>query len=377
MTFISALSLTAFRNYEVTAIDDLAHNFVVLIGDNGAGKTNCLEAISLLSPGRGLRNASVADIQSQSANQTQWAVSSHLKDLDGDIMQLGVGRDPQKPSAKIIRANGNPIKNQTELGEICRTIWLTPQMDGLFLQGASERRRFFDRLVATFDPAHTGRMARYEKATRERLNILRDAHDKKISPDTIWLDGLEKIMAETSVAIAAARCDMVIELQIMINSDANPYFPICDIHVNGEVEKALKNGQSALNIEDMAVAQYQSMQGVDGQMGRTHFGIGRTDIAVIYRGKNVNASQCSTGEQKALLTTIILAHARMVERRFGAPPILLFDEICAHFDDHRKQALFDILSQMNGQIWMTGQDPHAFSSLKNKRLITITDNNFT
>ena len=372
MAYLSSLSLTGFRNYDSTSINDLGNQFIVLIGDNGAGKTNCLEGISLLSPGRGLRGARVNDCQSQTCT-TPWAVSGKIIDHDGDETHLGVGRNPDNPSKKIIRADGDTIKNQSDLGDILRTMWLTPQMDGLFLQSSSERRRFLDRLVATFDPAHVGRMTRMEKATRERLSILKQAHEKNMDADATWLGGLENIMAETSIAISIARSDTVQKLQQIINYGFFKNFPIAQIDLQGDLENTITN-KSALEAEDYAREKFESMRHVDGQIGRTHFGITRTDMVATYIEKNANAAQCSTGEQKALLTTIILAHTQMVAKRYGVPPVLLFDEVCAHFDATKRDSLFEILNDFGGQIWLTGQDEAAFSTIQNKQSITIQDN---
>jgi len=373
MPFISLLSLTSFRNYSSATIRDLDQDFVILIGDNGAGKTNCLEAVSLLSPGRGLRGATVAEIQSQSPSSSEsqgWAVSAEIHDKHGDVTRLGVGRDPQKPNQKLIRADGTTVKNQEELGDILRSIWLTPQMDGLFLQAATERRRFFDRLVAAFDSAHAGRMTRYEKAARERLAILRD--DSK-TPDPTWLSALENIMAETSVAIAAARIEVMDLLQKTVSMSVIEGFPACILRLDGDVEGSLSTN-AALSVEDQVRARLSDFRQADGQTGRTNYGIGRTDFAVIYADKNTKAAQCSTGEQKALLTAIIIAHAQMVEARYGAPPLLLFDEVAAHFDAHRRDALFEILSGLKGQVWLSGQDAQAFTAINHKIMVKVDNN---
>jgi DNA replication and repair protein RecF len=372
MAYLSSLSLNGFRNYDSASTTDLNNQFIVLIGDNGAGKTNCLEGVSLLSPGRGLRGATVNDCQSQTC-ATPWSVSGKITDHDGDVTHLGVGRNPGNPSKKIIRADGDTIKNQSDLGDILRTMWLTPQMDGLFLQSSSERRRFLDRLVATFDPAHVGRMTRMEKATRERLNLLKQAHEKNMNPDTTWLCGLENIMAETSIAISIARSETIQKLQQIIDNDFFKNFPIAQLDLHGDLESAITN-KSALEAEDYTREKFETMRHVDGQIGRTHFGITRTDMVATYTEKNVDAAQCSTGEQKALLTTIILAHAQMVTKRYGVPPVLLFDEVCAHFDATKRNSLFEILNDFGGQIWLTGQDEAAFSSIKNKQSITIKNN---
>ena len=374
MTYISSLSLTAFRNYDVASVTHIENGFVVLIGENGAGKTNCLEALSLLSPGRGLRNTSVTNCQSQTS-QTPWAISSTLVDTDGDESRLGVGRDPQKMDKKTIRYNGTAIKSQSQLGGILRTVWLTPQMDGLFLSGASERRRFFDRLVSTFDGAHTGRMTRYEKATRERLNLLKKANESKTTPDTTWLSSLEKIMTETGVAIAAARTETLGILQSNIATDTDKIFPSAGIHLDGDIEPLLLE-RSALEAEDIMRQKLTQTRMSDGMMGRTRYGAHRMDMAVTHHQKSSPAPLCSTGEQKGLLTTIILAHARMVNAKFSAPPLLLFDEITAHFDEQKRDALYDILGNLGGQVWLTGQNKDAFSSVSQKQIIHIQNNQF-
>lgn len=375
MTHIASLNLTAFRNYEHAIIDGLDKNFIVLIGENGAGKTNCLEAISILSPGRGLRSAGVTDCQSQTVPEP-WAVSASIIDKDGDPTRLGVGRDPQKPDKKTVRADGTKLNNQDELGDILRTVWLTPQMDGLFLQGASERRRFFDRLVASFDGSHTGRMTRYEKAMRERLNLLKSQAEKGQSADPAWLAALETIMAETSVAIAAARLETRNRLQHVIEAERYTDFPQAELALDGEVEDALQH-RTALSVEDMVIQRLAVMRNADGATGRTNFGIQRTDMRATYTDKNADAAQCSTGEQKALLTTIILAHARMVAARYDAPPLLLFDEVAAHFDVKRRDALFDILGGLGAQIWLSGQDERVFDAIISKQTISIINSNLT
>jgi DNA replication and repair protein RecF len=372
---IRSLRLKNFRNFDEAQCHTLHDTFVILIGENGAGKTNTLEAISLLSPGRGLRNASVPDYQSQALNEP-WVVATQYRDHDGDMLNLGIGRDPQKPDKKIMRANGETLKSQERLGEICRMIWLTPQMDGLFLQASSERRRFFDRLVATFDGGHTGRMIRYEKAMRQRLAILRDALDKGQKPDQLWLSPLETMMAETGVAIAAARVEMITNLTQSIHVMDMQGFPNSEIYCIGDAEQAL-DSQPALQVEDMIKARLEGSRISDAQTGRTAFGIHKTDMAVIYKDKNMKAAQCSTGEQKALLTAIILAHGTMVAGRYGSPPILLFDEVTAHFDDKRRDALFEILANLKTQIWLSGQDEAAFKGIKSKKMINITRNTFT
>lgn len=373
MTHIRSLSFHAFRNYAATTLDGLNNGFVILIGENGAGKTNCLEGVSLLSPGRGLRGANVNECQSLDLPQTPWAVSAAIIDNDGDENRLGVGRDPQKPDKKIIRYNGNPVRNQDELGDILRCVWLTPQMDGLFLQAGSERRRFFDRLVAAFDPSHTGRMTRYEKAMRERLTLLKEADEKNIAPDDQWLSALEQIMAETAVAIAASRIDSLSQLGKAEKIDRADHFPSATMQLDGDIENALSK-QAALAVEDHCKTKLRQFRQSDGQTGRSNYGVHRTDWVVNHHDKNMPAAQSSTGEQKALLTSIILAHARLIASRYGQPPLLLFDEVAAHFDSVKRDALFGILHELNGQIWFTGQDENAFTAARNAQFVSVHEN---
>lgn len=374
MPYLSSLSLTAFRNYEAAAVRDLENGFVILVGENGAGKTNCVEAVSLLSPGRGLRGASLSDCQSQ-RNQTSWVVGANLVDRDGDSNQLGVGRDPSRPDKKIIRYNGETVKSQSDLGNIMRAVWLTPQMDGLFLAGASERRRFLDRLVATFDPAHTGRLTRYEKATRQRLNLLKTATEKGAKADATWLSALETVMAETGVTIAVARMEFLSRMDKHLHQSSDSPFPAAAIAWTGDVETGLKN-RSALQAEDDLKDRLYKSRRIDGETGRTHHGVHKTDMAVTHVQKSAAAAICSTGEQKGLLTTIILSHAQMIKARYGTPPILIFDEIAAHFDATKRAALYDILADLGGQVWLTGQDAQAFQSIPQKQLIRIAENQF-
>lgn len=364
MPFIRSLSLTGFRNYDSRNFDPLDNGFVALCGPNGSGKTNCLEAISLLSPGKGLRQAAVTEMQAQGSS-TGWAVSALIEDGDGDRIRLGVGQDPQNPDKKIIRADGTAVKNQAELGDILRSVWLTPQMDGLFLQPAGERRRFFDRLVACFDPAHTGRMTRYEKSVRDRLSLLKQQEEKGVQADPDWLDALETTMAESAMAIAAARQEMLAQLQSVLTTTDFAGFPVPVLHLQGEVEEMIQS-QSALSAEDTMRASLKSWRRTDGKAGRTHYGIHRTDFTATYRDKNMPAHVCSTGEQKALLTTLILAHAVMIRARFGQAPLLLFDEIAAHFDEARRDALFDILGTIQTQIWLTGQTEAQFHPIRDR-----------
>ena len=265
----------------------------MLIGETGRAKPIVWRRLAPL-PGRGLRGAGVAICQSNT-NNTPWAISAAIIDTDGDDARLGVGRDPQRGDKKIIRYNGDPVKSQGELGQIMHHL-AHPANGWLFLGGASERRRFFDRLVETFDGAHTGRMTRYENAMRERLSLLKTATEKGQKPDDTWLSALENIMAETGMAIAAARNDTLNTLQSNIMADNDDIFPLATIELHGDIEPIVQS-KTALEIEDMMRGRYQQTRASDGMMGRTRYGAHCMDMHVTMP-EIIPAPQCSIGEQK-------------------------------------------------------------------------------
>lgn len=356
MTHIRAIQLHQFRNYERAALEGLGAGAVVLYGANGAGKTNILEALSLLSPGRGLRGVKIAEMQRAGAQDDGWAVSAQA-DTQYGLVQIGTGRDPASDK-RTVRINGAPAKGQSALAEYLSCIWLTPQMDRIFIDGASARRRFLDRLVFAFDPGHSGRTTRFENALAQRSKILREM----MTPDPAWLDALEATIAETGVAIAAARLECVAQLQNMCDRAGvaeDRLFPRAHLSMRGTIEELL--GQApALEVEDLYKYQLRRSRGQDAQTGGAATGPHKSDLRVSYAAKGMAAEHCSTGEQKALLIGIVLAHGRLVAGMRGAPPLLLLDEIAAHLDDARRAGLYDLLAQMGGQVWMTGTDVDLF-----------------
>jgi len=356
MAFISSLKLHNLRSYHSAALSDLPGGFVVLYGPNGAGKTNLLEAVSLLAPGRGLRGAKVSEMQNQAGGEP-WAISASLQTEPGEI-KPGTGLDPASPSKRLIRIQGVPARSQSALAEHIACVWLTPQMDGLFLGSAQERRRFFDRLIFAFDPAHSGRLTRYENALRQRSKLLQDG-----TGEPSWLDSLESQMAETGISIAAARLDFAQRLQSAAPGGTEP-FPRARLALTGTIENLLSN-QPALEIERLFQYQLAESRGVDMQTGGAATGPHKSDLAVSYDTKDMPAAHCSTGEQKALLIGLILAHAQLIKAERGAPPVLLLDEIAAHLDESRRRALYEILQQTGGQIWLTGTDRSLFEELEN------------
>lgn len=367
MTAITALNLTNFRSHAAFAAADLPGGFLVLTGANGAGKTNLLEAISLLCPGRGLRHAKAQDLPRHGT--TTWSVHAEIESWTGAIT-IGTGGDAAETKRRRIRLNGADVRVQSDLGQYIQCVWLTPQMDGLFMDGGSERRRFFDRLVFAFDPAHAGRVNRYDQALSERSKILKGAVG---TIDRRWLDSLEHTLAETALAIGAARVQTAQRLQSALGElcATTSQFPLSHIQLRGDVETRLQDGAPALAIEDALRAGFAAARAQDAETGGSSIGAGRTDIMLHYAAKNVPAAQASTGEQKALLTGLVLAHAVRFRDEKGFAPIILFDEVTAHFDANRRAALFDVLRGLDTQVWLTGTDAGAFADLKDAKNIPL------
>ena len=360
MSFVRSLSLHHFRCYAQARLDEVTGGLVVLTGPNGAGKTNILESVSLLTPGRGLRNATHDEIQMRGARDG-WAVSA-LIDNGGVPTQIGTGHDVMS-SKRTVKINGAVAKSQMALADYLACLWLTPQMDRIFLDSAGGRRRFLDKLIFTFDSAHAGRVTRYENAMSGRSKIL-----KEEKFDTAWVKSLEVQMAETGVAIAAARLDFVQRLQKacdLAGRAEETWFPKARLAIHGTVEELLQK-RPAVEVEELFAHQLEQSRARDHETGGAATGPHKSDLLVRYAAKDMQADQCSTGEQKSLLIGIVLAHARLMQRDRGAPPILLLDEVAAHLDEQRRAALFDLLIELGGQIWMTGTDESLFSSAKNR-----------
>lgn len=355
MTALTELRLRNFRSYTEACLNGLASSFVVLTGPNGAGKTNILEAISLLSPGRGLRTADLGDLQNKSQS-VPWVVSAKIETYYGPV-HIGTGKDPEK-NRRTVHIQGEVAKSQTELSEYCSCLWLTPQMDRLFIEASSARRKFLDRMVFSFDAGHAGRITRYENALAQRSRLLKDPALANPS----WLDALEVQLAETGVAIAAARHDFTERLQIVCNRRPDASFPRADLAVKGYLEDRLES-MSALELEKNFLGELKRLRADDAVLGGSSIGPHRSDFLVNYRLKQMPAQDCSTGEQKALLIGIILAHADLITAEKGSPPILLLDEVAAHLDPQRRKALYDLLGEIGGQVWMTGTEDEIFRGI--------------
>jgi DNA replication and repair protein RecF len=327
---VSRLSLTDFRSYG-DALVAPRPGFVILTGENGAGKTNMLEAVSLLAPGRGLRRAALAEMARQGGGGG-FAVAARLGDLE-----IGTGTLPAAPERRQVRVNG-AAASANSLSEWLSVVWLTPAMDRLFVEGASGRRRFLDRLVLALRPGHAVHAARYEAAMRARNKLLAEER-----PDLAWLAALEARMAEHGAALSEARVTTVAALAERIAAAPEGPFARAGLAIHGELEG------------DLAAARQR-----DAVAGRTLAGPHRADLAVTHLSKNQPAGLCSTGEQKALLVGLVLAHAGLVAERTGRRPILLLDEIAAHLDPRRRAVLFARLADGGGQVWMTGTEPAPF-----------------
>ena len=367
-SYISKLTLTNFRNYAALSLE-LAPGAVVLSGDNGAGKTNLLEAISFLTPGRGLRRAPYADV-AREGGDGGFALHARIEGQEGQV-EIGTGisgGDAAGEGGRRVRINGAPARSAEDMLEWLRVVWLTPAMDGLFPGPAVDRRRFLDRLVLAIDPGHGQRALDYEKAMRGRNRLLTEG-----SRDGAWFDAIETQMAETGVAIAAARAELVRLLAAMIDRlPGSGPFPQADISLAGDLESALGNAP-AVDVEERYRAALASGRERDRAAGRTLDGPHRSDLVVRHQPKSMPAELCSTGEQKALLVGIVLSHARLTGEMSGLTPILLLDEIAAHLDAGRRAALFSILEQLNCQAFMTGTDAALFSSLARRAQFLTVD----
>jgi DNA replication and repair protein RecF len=349
---VRRLSLTDFRGYSRLDLS-LEGRFIVLTGANGAGKTNLLEALSFLAPGRGLRRAALPEVQRLGSDNKGWAVAASLDTASGPV-DLGTG--VRNSDRRLVRLNGEPLKSQSELSQILGIAWLTPAMDRLFQDGSSGRRRFLDRMVQGFDPGHAARLTAYDHAMRERLRLLKERR-----ADPAWLGGLERAMADHGLAAAHARHQMTIRLQQAVEAGIGP-FPAADLSLDRESEQML----TTLPPDEAAEYLRQTFarrRRIDADAGATTFGPHRIDLLVRHRSKQMPATACSTGEQKALLIALILANARLLREASGMPPLLLLDEVAAHLDEPRRAALYDELTALGGQVWLTGTDRALFAAL--------------
>jgi DNA replication and repair protein RecF len=337
---------------------DAADRIIVLTGPNGAGKTNILEALSLLSPGRGLRRAELSDMASAAADGS-FAISVEAEGALGPV-HLGTGIEGgQSGGPRRYRVDRQPAASAAAFADHVRVVWLTPTMDGLFNGPAGDRRRFLDRLVLAVDAGHGARVNALDRALRNRNRLLEDP-----GTDGRWLDAAEHEVADLAIAVAAARADTVRRLAGLISESADPTspFPFARLSIEGMIEGAVLN-EPAAAVEDRYRKALRDSRTRDRAAGRTLTGPHLSDLRVVHGPKDLPAERASTGEQKALLTGLVLAHASLVSRLVGIAPLMLLDEVGAHLDPARRSALFDRLQEGSSQVWLTGADPLAFEAL--------------
>lgn len=365
-TGVTRVTLSDFRCYARLRLDaDLRP--AVLTGPNGAGKTNLIEALSFLTPGRGLRRARLAEVTRRDAGDgAGWAVAATVQTPSGPV-EVGTGRESgqgegrggsgEPRDRRVVRIDGETVRGQVALAEVASAVWLTPAMDRLFVEGASARRRFLDRLAFGLDTGHAARVSAYENALRQRARLLREER----RADPAWLAALEETMAETGVAVAAARRDVVARLARACAGADGP-FPRAVPTLEGTVETWLDEGP-ALEVESRLRRALSAGRSVDGRTGGAAEGPHRSDLLVRHGDKDMPAAHCSTGEQKALLISLVLAQARIQTSARGWAPLLLLDEVVAHLDETRRRALFDTVCALGAQAWMTGTDQSLFAGL--------------
>lgn len=382
--WLARLSLDNFRCYRAADVR-VDRRPVVLAGANGAGKTNLLEAISFLAPGRGLRGAQLSEIDRRSTDAGEptagsaapsnvgWSVAARVMTPEGP-RDLGTGRvaepaaseDAEARERRVIKIDGGPVRGQQALAEVVRMVWVTPRMDSLFRDGPGGRRRFLDRLVTSFDAGHSGRLAAYEQAMRQRARLL-----KAGGHDAAWLAALEDTMARHGVAIEAARRGFVAALSRACAAAEGP-FPRARLALAGEVSERLAAGP-ALAAEDGMRAQLASARRRDAETGGAAVGPHRSDLTVSEAETGRPAGSGSTGEQKALLLSIVLSHARLLAAECGAVPLVLLDEVAAHLDPQRRRALFDEVLALGAQAWLTGTEAALFAELDTAAQVFAVD----
>jgi DNA replication and repair protein RecF len=352
---VRRLTLHNFRNYHSASLDAEAAT-IVLVGPNGAGKTNLLEAISFLAPGRGLRRATLSEVAFNEGDGS-WAVAAEVEGALG-LVTLGTGIErPAEDGAlnqRRCRIDREPVGSAAAFADHLRAVWLVPAMDTLFAGAPSERRRFLDRLALAVDAEHASRVNALERSLRSRNRLLEEA-----SADSHWLDAVEHETAELAVAVAGLRVETVRRLDSMLAARRDSPFPPAKISIEGSLEELVPK-LPASEIEERYRAALRDARSRDAAAGRTLDGPHLSDLNVTYAAKSIPAADASTGEQKALLIGLVLAHARLVREMTGTAPVLLLDEVLAHLDPTRRAALHAELGELSAQAWMTGADPAAF-----------------
>jgi DNA replication and repair protein RecF len=372
--WIENLRLQNFRNYANLALK-FSPDPIVLVGPNGAGKTNLLEAVSLLTAGQGLRRSPLADV-ARSGSSGEWAVAARIRTADG-YLDIGTGQASADASGaragRAVKVNGQQQSGSGVLADLVEMLWVTPAMDGLFTGPASDRRRFLDRLILCFDPGYRTRLGHFERAMTQRNRLLAD--DVRAPSQ---YEGLERVLAETGVAIAAARAEAVTQIAATIRArrkrQPNSPFPWAMIDITGDLEEQLGH-MAAVDVEDRYARTLALHRDRDRGAGRTLDGPHRSDLVIAHGPKAMPARHSSTGEQKALLLGLVLAHAELIrQRKGGVAPMLLLDEVAAHLDPQRRAALFEDLLALGSQCWMSGTDQDAFAGLGRRAAVYRVEN---
>jgi DNA replication and repair protein RecF len=356
---VRRLNLHNFRNYHTASLEAGAGT-IALVGPNGAGKTNLIEAISFLAPGRGLRRATLNEIAFNEGDGS-WAVAAEIEGALG-LATLGTGIDPPPEDAattvRQCRIDREPVPSAAAFADHLRIIWLVPAMDSLFAGAPSERRRFLDRLALAVDAEHASRVNALERSLRSRNRLLEEAR-----VDTHWLDAVEHETAELAVAVASLRVETVRRLAAVLATRNNSPFPPVEVTIDGWLEQLIP-AHPASDVEQRYREVLRDNRGRDAAAGRTLDGPHLSDLKVFYAAKGIAAADVSTGEQKALLIGLVLAHARLLDEMTGAAPVLLLDEVLAHLDPARRLALHRELAELGAQAWMSGADPALFREIE-------------
>jgi len=356
--FVRRLTLHNFRNYHAASLEAGART-VVLVGPNGAGKTNLIEAISFLAPGRGLRRATLNEVAFNEGDGS-WAVAAEIEGALG-LATLGTGierlSEDDAATQRKCRIDREPVSSAAAFADHLRVVWLVPAMDTLFAGEPAQRRRFLDRLVLAVDAEHAARVNALERSLRSRNRLLEEPH-----PDAHWLDAVEHETAELAIAVAGLRAETVRRLDGVLASRKDSPFPPAEIALDGWLEQLI-HLHPASEIEARYRAVLRDNRGRDAAAGRTLDGPHLTDLKVVYAAKAIAAVEASTGEQKALLISLVLAHARLLCEMTGVAPVLLLDEVVAHLDPSRRAALHGELTELGAQVWMTGADPALFDGM--------------